>query len=101
MDYRLACSRALLDVATENGREKRRSSVQKGCEALLGKHPHPPFTSTLNYHFVVQSLSRVQLFAPHGLQHARVPFLHYLPEFAQTPVVESMMPSSHLVLRQF
>ena len=25
MDYRLACSRALLDMATENGREKRRS----------------------------------------------------------------------------
>ena len=23
---------------------------------------------------------------PHGLQHARLPVLHYLPEFAQTPI---------------
>jgi len=30
---------------------------------------------------VVQSLSRVQLFATQG-----IPVLHYLPEFAQTPV---------------
>jgi len=34
---------------------------------------------------------------PHGLQHANnLPVLHYLPEFAQTPL--SVMPSNHLIL---
>ena len=34
---------------------------------------------------------------PHGLQHARVPFLHYLPEFAQTPIcwVSDAIQPSH------
>ena len=35
---------------------------------------------------------------PHESQHTRLPFLHYLPEFAQLMSVESLMPSSHLIL---
>ena len=27
-----------------------------------------------------------------------LPVRHYLPEFAQTPVIESVMPSNHLIL---
>ena len=36
----------------------------------------------------------------HGLQHARLPVLQYLPEFAQTHVqsIESMTRSKHLIL---
>ena len=32
---------------------------------------------------------------PHGLQHASLPVLYHLPEFAQTH--ESVMPSNHLI----
>ena len=36
---------------------------------------------------------------PHGLQHARIPVLHDLPEFAQTHVKnKSVMLSNHLIL---
>jgi len=34
---------------------------------------------------------------PHGLQHARLPVLHDLPEFSQTHAHESVMPSNHLI----
>ena len=37
----------------------------------------------------------------HGLQHARLPVLHYLLEFAQILSIESMMPSNHLILLQY
>ena len=36
-------------------------------------------------------------FRPHGLQQAR-PDHHQLPEFTQTHVIESVMPSNHLIL---
>ena len=39
----------------------------------------------LIFNFVVQYLSRVQLFATYELQHARLPVL-YLTEFAQTHI---------------
>ena len=35
---------------------------------------------------------------PHGLQHARPTIYHQVPEFSQTHVHESVMPSSHLIL---
>ena len=35
---------------------------------------------------------------PHALQHSSLPGLHYLPEFAQTMSIESVMPSNHLIL---
>ena len=35
---------------------------------------------------------------PHGLQHARLPCHHQLSELAQTHVIESVMPSNHLIL---
>ena len=35
---------------------------------------------------------------PHGLQHARPTIYHQVPEFTQTHVHESVMPSSHLIL---
>ena len=50
-----------------------------------------------------QLLSHVRLFATHGLQHARLPVHHYLPELAQTHVHQlsdaihpshSLLPSS-------
>ena len=34
----------------------------------------------------VQSLSRFRLLVTRGLQHAGLPILHHLPEFAQLPV---------------
>ena len=37
-------------------------------------------------HSDVQALNHVQLFAPHGLQHARLPCPSLCPEFAQTHV---------------
>ena len=37
---------------------------------------------------------------PHGLQHARLPVLHYLPELAQTHVHWVVTPSNHLILRR-
>ena len=35
---------------------------------------------------------------PQELQHIRLPFLHYLPEFAKLTSIESVMPSNHLIL---
>ena len=35
---------------------------------------------------------------PHGLQHASLPFLHYLRELLKLMSTESMMPSNHLIL---
>ena len=35
---------------------------------------------------------------PHELHHTRLPVLHCLPEFVQTHVHESVMPSNHLIL---
>ena len=35
---------------------------------------------------------------PHGLQHTRLPVLHYLPEFGQTHVHWVVMPSNYLIL---
>ena len=44
-----------------------------------------------------ESLSRVWLFATHGLQHARPPYHHQLPEFAQNHVhwVGDVIQPSH------
>ena len=46
----------------------------------------------------VQSLSHVRLCDPMDCSTPGFPILHYLPEFAQTMSVESVMPSSHLIL---
>ena len=46
----------------------------------------------------VQSLSRVQLFAPHGLQRLVLPVYHRLLELTQSFYIESVMPSNHLIL---
>ena len=46
----------------------------------------------------VQSLSCVRLLQPHGLQHARFPVHHQLPEFLKLMSIESVMPSKHLIL---
>ena len=35
---------------------------------------------------------------PHGLQHARLPFLHCLPELLRFTSIESATPSNHLIL---
>ena len=53
------------------------------------------------YAFIILLFSRyigsnsVQL---HGLQHTRLPILHYLPEFAQLMFIELMMPANYLIL---
>ena len=47
---------------------------------------------------VAQSLSYVCSLQPHGLQHARLPYLHHLPEFAQIHVHWPVMLSNHLIL---
>ena len=47
---------------------------------------------------VVQSLSRVQLSATPGQQPARLPIPHHLPELFRLTSIESVMPSSHLLL---
>ena len=46
----------------------------------------------------VQSLSRVRLFATHESQHARPPCPSPTPRVHSDPSIESMMPSSHLIL---
>ena len=46
----------------------------------------------------VQLLSHVRLFAPHGLQHARLPVCHQIPELLKLMTTESVMPSNHLIL---
>ena len=47
--------------------------------------------------FVVQSLSRVQLFGPHGQHQASLSFTIYQSLLKLKPI-ESVMPSNHLVL---
>ena len=49
----------------------------------------------------VQSLSRVQLFATHGLQHTRPPCPSPTPGVYANMSIESVMPSSHLTLCHF
>ena len=46
----------------------------------------------------VQSLSRVWLCGPMNHSTAGLPVHHQLPEFTQTHVLKSVMPSSHLIL---
>ena len=46
----------------------------------------------------VQSLSCVQLCNPMDCRMAGIPVHHQLLEFTQTHVIESMMPSNHLIL---
>ena len=46
---------------------------------------------------VVQSLSRVQLFGPHGQHQASLSFTIYQSLLKLMPI-ESVMPSNHLVL---
>ena len=52
----------------------------------------------LNVIVVVQSLSWVQLFEPHGLQHARFPCPSPSPRACSNLSTESVMPSNHLIL---
>ena len=47
---------------------------------------------------VAESLSRVQLCSPMDCSMPGFLVLHYLPEFAQTQVHESMIPSNRLIL---
>ena len=47
---------------------------------------------------LVQSLSCVQLCNPMDCRMAGIPVHHQLLEFTQTHVIESMMPSNHLIL---
>ena len=56
--------------------------------------------SKILFAVVVQSLSCVQFFETPGLQHTRLPFLHYLPEFVQTQVhwVSDAIQPSHPLL---
>ena len=46
----------------------------------------------------VQSLSHVWLCDPMNRSMPGLPVHHQLPEFTQSPVIESVMPSSHLIL---
>ena len=46
----------------------------------------------------LQLLSRVRLFAPHGLQHARPPCSSPTPGGHTNMSIESVMPSNHLIL---
>ena len=46
----------------------------------------------------VQSLSRVRLCDPMNCSMPGLPVHHQLPEFTQTQSIESVMPSSHLIL---
>ena len=55
----------------------------------------PPMTLLLVLLLVaVQVLICVQLFSTHGLQHARLPVLHSLPELAQTYAIQPSHPLS-------
>ena len=57
---------------------------------FIGKARGPEFAT-------VQSLSHVRLFVTHGLQHSRLPVLHYLPELVQAHAhwVNHAIQSSH------
>ena len=61
------------------------SLVQKSCLSML------QFSS-------VESLSRVRLCNPMNRSTPGLPVHHQLPEFTQTQSIESVMPSSHLIL---
>ena len=47
---------------------------------------------------VVESLSHVQPFETHGLQHARLPCPSLFPSLLKFMFTELVMPSSHLVI---
>ena len=47
---------------------------------------------------VVQSLSHVQLFVTHRLQHARLPVITISRSLLKLMSIESVMPSNHLIL---
>ena len=55
-------------------------------------------TAALNSVVIVQSLSRVQLFATSWTATPHFPVLHHLPEFLKLVSTESLMPSNHLIL---
>ena len=56
--------------------------------------PHPNHWGLLLFSRSVMSDS----LPPHRLQHARLPCLHYFPEFAQVISIELVMLSNHLIL---
>ena len=56
------------------------------------------YTYSKYYFSSVQLLSRVQLFQPHGLQHARSPYPSPAPGVLKLMSVESVVPSNHLIL---
>ena len=53
------------------------------------------FYIQIQFSSVIQSYPTLQ---PHGLQQLGFPVYHQLPELAETHVLESVMPSNHLVL---
>ena len=61
-------------------------------------HLHHPvsFADFCCYRSVAQS--RLMLCDPMECSTPGLPVLHHLPEFAQTYVIESVMPSNHLIL---
>ena len=52
----------------------------------------------IEFSISIQSLSCVQLFVTHGLQHIRLPFITNSWSFAQTHVHQIVIPSNHLIL---
>ena len=72
--------------------------IKCGIEVMSCEFSPKKETSFSKFSFGCCSLSCVQLFVTHGLQHTRFSILHHIHEFAQTQAIELVMPSNHLIL---
>ena len=77
-----------------------RREAGRGCaETPFVWISSPTPSGTFSFVDVVQLLSHVlNSLQLRGLQHTRLPWLHYLPELAQTHVHWIVMPSNSLIL---
>ena len=62
------------------------------------KSPQSRVEFSVLFSVVVQSLNHGQLFAPQGLQHARLPVLHCVLSLLKLMSTESVMSSKYLIL---
>ena len=92
MDTALPSNLVFVSLCQESHHGLLQLHLEAGTSATFGDF-HTNFGGDSNYKFLVlnissvQSLSRVQLFVTHGLQHAAgLPVHHQLPEFTQTHV---------------
>ena len=73
--------------------------IQNSCSNLNSYWVCKSRMFYLQHLAVVHSLSPMWLYAtPMDCSTSGFPVLHYLPEFAQTQSIQSVMPSNHLIL---